>query len=79
MHRGPPPKDDGAKKKNKKSKDEDEGSSWHAKGYDYGANFTVNFCGPVVEQLDKVVDLDKDLMRNVSAYYEQDGKTYAIG
>ena len=32
-----------------KKKDVDEGS-WHAKGYDYGANFTVNFCGPVVEE-----------------------------
>lgn len=74
MHRSAPEKDS----KKKKSKDVEEGS-WHARGYDYGANFTVNFCGPVVEELDSVVDLDKDLKRNVSAFYEQGGKTYAIG
>lgn len=62
----------------KKAK-EGEGVSWHTRGYDYGANFTINFCGPVVEQLDHVVDLDKDLWKNVSAYYEKHGKTYSIG
>lgn len=74
MHRVAPEKDS----KKKKSKDVEVGS-WHARGYDYGANFTVNFCGPVVEELDSVVDLDKDLKRNVSAFYERGGKTYAIG
>ncbi|PVH98720.1 mannose 6-phosphate receptor domain-containing protein, partial [Periconia macrospinosa] len=72
MHRSPPDDD------KKKSKDTEEGS-WHAKGYDYGANFTINFCGPVVEKLDSVVDLDKDVKKNVSAFYEKGGKTYAIG
>lgn len=62
----------------KKKKDADEGS-WHAKGYDYGANFTVNFCGPVVEELSDVQDLDKDLWRNVSAFYERGDRQYAIG
>jgi len=52
---------------------------WHAKGYDYGANFTINFCGPVVEELDDVVDLEKSLWKNVSAFYEMDGKQYSIG
>lgn len=59
-------------------KDADAGS-WHARGYDYGANFTLNFCGPVVEQLDAVQDLDKSLWKNVSAFYEQDNRQYAIG
>lgn len=68
---------DGDKDKDKK-KDGDEGS-WHAKGYDYGANFTVNFCGPVVEELSDVQDLDKDLWRNVSAFYERGDRQYAIG
>jgi cation-dependent mannose-6-phosphate receptor len=68
-----PPSEDGKKKK------ETEEGSWHARGYDYGANFTLNFCGPVVEELDKVQDLDKDLWRNVSAFYERDGKQWAIG
>ena len=53
--------------------------SWHARGYDYGTNFTMNFCGSVVEPLDDVRDLRKSLWRNVSAYYEKSGHTYAIG
>ncbi|KAF2817079.1 mannose 6-phosphate receptor domain-containing protein [Mytilinidion resinicola] len=57
----------------------DRTESWHAKGYDYGANFTINFCGPVVEELNEVKDLDKSLYRNVSAFYERDGVQYAIG
>jgi cation-dependent mannose-6-phosphate receptor len=71
LHRAPP--DEG-----KKPKDGDEGS-WKSKGYDYGANFTINFCGPVVEELTDVVGLDKDLWKNVSAFYERDEKQYAIG
>ncbi|KAF2128829.1 mannose 6-phosphate receptor domain-containing protein [Dothidotthia symphoricarpi CBS 119687] len=62
----------------KKKEGADEGS-WHARGYDYGANFTINFCGPVVEELDKVQDLDKALWRNVSAFYEKGDRQYAIG
>ncbi|KAJ4378697.1 Cation-independent mannose-6-phosphate receptor CI-MPR [Didymella sp. IMI 355093] len=65
-------------KEGDKKKDADEGS-WHAKGYDYGANFTVNFCGPVVEELSDVQGLDKKLWRNVSAFYEQGDRQYAIG
>ncbi len=68
-----PPSADG-----KKKKDSDEGS-WHARGYDYGANFTINFCGPVVEELTSVQDLEKSLWKNVSAYYEKEKKQYAIG
>ncbi|KAF2826281.1 mannose 6-phosphate receptor domain-containing protein [Ophiobolus disseminans] len=62
----------------KKAKGDSDGS-WHAKGYDYGANFTLNFCGPVVEELHDVQDLDKNLWRNVSAFYEDGKKVYAIG
>ena len=54
-------------------------SSWHARGYDYGANFTINFCGPVIEELDDVVDLDQSMWKNVSAFYEKGQKQYAIG
>lgn len=53
--------------------------SWNATGYDLGYNFTVNFCAPTVETVEDVVGLDKDLWRNVSAYYKQDGKVYSIG
>lgn len=62
-----------------KKKEGDEGKSWHARGHDYGANFTINFCGPVVEELNDVAGLDKDLWRNVSAFYEKNDKQYAIG
>ncbi|OCL10616.1 mannose 6-phosphate receptor domain-containing protein [Glonium stellatum] len=63
----------------KKAHKDDKTDSWHAKGYDYGANFTINFCGPVVEELDDVVDLDRRLWKNVSAFYEMGGKQYSIG
>lgn len=60
-------------------KKEGDGGSWHARGHDYGANFTINFCGPVVEELTRVEDLDKDLWKNVSAYYEKGDRQYALG
>jgi cation-dependent mannose-6-phosphate receptor len=53
--------------------------SWHAKGYDYGANFTLNVCAPVLEEVKDVVGVKEDLWRNVSAYYEVDKKIYSIG
>ena len=56
--------------------------SWNATGWDLGYNFTVNFCGGVVEDLEKeggVVGVEKELWRNVSAYYKQGGKVYSIG
>ena len=62
----------------KKDKDDKE-TSWKANGYDYKSNFTMNFCAPVVEQLKDVEGVDDKLWRNVSAFYEKDGKTYSIG
>jgi cation-dependent mannose-6-phosphate receptor len=54
--------------------------SWHAKGYDYGANFTLNFCGPVIEQLQDVNDVSEHSWRNVSAFYRTaDDEVYSIG
>ena len=53
--------------------------SWHARGYDYDKNFTMNFCAPVIEKLDDVVGVKEDLWRNVSAFYRLDKKTYSIG
>ncbi|KAL5121483.1 Cation-independent mannose-6-phosphate receptor CI-MPR [Pleosporales sp. CAS-2024a] len=57
----------------------DSDGSWHARGYDYGSNFTLNFCGPVVEELHDVQDLPKAVWANVSAFYEVGRKVYAIG
>ena len=53
--------------------------SWHSRGYDYGANFTLNFCGPVVEDLGKIEGIPEDRVANVSAFYKMNGKTYSIG
>lgn len=53
--------------------------SWHARGHDYGTNFTLNFCAPVVEDVKNVVGVSRDRWKNVSAFYERDGKTYSIG
>jgi cation-dependent mannose-6-phosphate receptor len=73
MRRLPPSETDSKKKK------EGEEGSWHARGYDYNANFTINFCGPVVEELNAVQDLDKGVWQNVSAFYERGDKQWAIG
>lgn len=54
--------------------------SWHVRGHDYGANFTINFCGPVIEQLKDVEGVDKKLWQNVSAYYKTEKENiYSIG
>ncbi|KAF2433122.1 mannose 6-phosphate receptor domain-containing protein [Tothia fuscella] len=67
------------KKKEEDKKKESTLESWHAKGYDYGSNFTLNFCAPVVESLEDVEGVDKGLWRNVSAFYTQGKRTYSIG
>jgi cation-dependent mannose-6-phosphate receptor len=53
--------------------------SWHAKGYDYLANFTLNVCAPVVETLDNVQGVDKDLWEDIGAYYEVGSKQFSLG
>ncbi|TKA78202.1 hypothetical protein B0A55_03781 [Friedmanniomyces simplex] len=56
--------------------------SWNATGWDMGYNFTMNFCGGVIEDLGErggVVGVEKGLWRNVSAFYETGGKVYSIG
>lgn len=57
----------------------DRTESWHAKGYDYPANFTINFCAPVMEELDNVVGVEEKLWKNVSAYYQVGDDIYSIG
>lgn len=53
--------------------------SWNTTGYDYGYNFTMNFCGPVIEELDDVVGVDKALWKNVSAFYTFKDRTFSLG
>ncbi|KAJ6446774.1 mannose-6-phosphate receptor, binding protein [Purpureocillium lavendulum] len=52
---------------------------YHSKGYDYGKNFTLNICGPVVDPVMDVVGLPKNQWANVSAYYMSHGNIYSIG
>lgn len=53
--------------------------SWHSSGWDYKANFTLNICAPVLENVHDVVGVKEQAWRNVSAYYEKQGKIYSIG
>lgn len=64
-------------KDSKSSKNDDKPESWHARGYDYGSNFTLNFCGPVVEELGRVEGVSHS--KNISAFYKSGGKTFSIG
>ena len=66
-------------KDHKKAHKDDRIESWHVRGYDYGTNFTLNFCAPVIETLTDVVGIAEGLWGNVSAYYDMNGKTYSIG
>ncbi|CEJ54305.1 Putative Cation-independent mannose-6-phosphate receptor CI-MPR [Penicillium brasilianum] len=70
-----PPQMKNGKKVEKDAREE----SWHAKGHDYPANFTVNVCAPVIEDIEDVVGVESSRWKNVSAYYEQAGKIYSIG
>ncbi|OOF97415.1 hypothetical protein ASPCADRAFT_206245 [Aspergillus carbonarius ITEM 5010] len=69
----PPPAEGEKPRKNAREE------SWHAKGHDYNANFTINICAPVIEDVKDVVGVDRSRWRNVSAYYEREGKVYSIG
>ena len=58
---------------------DDRDESWHVRGHDYGANFTLNICAPVLETVEDVVGVQSSLWKNISAYYVRDNKTYSIG
>lgn len=76
LHLSPP--DDSSKTKAKHPRT----NSWNTTGWDYGYNFTLNFCGPVIEDLgkEKVVGIEESEVRNVSAYYKDgDGKVFSLG
>lgn len=61
--------------KHKSSKSDD----YTARGYDYGYNFTLNICDAVIKPPERVVGIEESLWKNVSAYYEKDGKAYSLG
>ncbi|KAL8699298.1 MAG: hypothetical protein Q9201_006083 [Fulgogasparrea decipioides] len=66
-------------KDHKKAHKDDRTESWHARGYGMGTNFTLNFCGPVIETIEEAVGIKESQLRNISAFYEWKGKTYSIG
>jgi hypothetical protein len=53
-------------------------TDWHVNGYDYGHNFTLNICEPVLSDYSDVVDtFDR---RNVSGFYiDNEGRKLSIG
>jgi cation-dependent mannose-6-phosphate receptor len=54
--------------------------SWQANGYDFNANFTLNICAHVIEDIKDDVDgIDQKQWQNISAFYTKGGKTYSIG
>lgn len=55
--------------------------SYHSRGYDYGTNFSINICGPVVEKLDDVFGIHKHHCSNISAFYTdpKDDTVYSLG
>ena len=63
----------------KKPGKNDKANSWHARGYDYKSNFTLNVCAPVVENLEHVAGVNKAYYKNVSAFYEYGDETYSLG
>jgi cation-dependent mannose-6-phosphate receptor len=52
---------------------------YHARGYDYGKNFTLNICGAVVDPVTDVMGVNENRWANVSAYYMSHGSIYSIG
>lgn len=54
-------------------------ADYHARGYDYGSNFTLNVCGAVVEPVDNVMGIDRGSWQNISAYYVSKGDVYSLG
>ena len=55
-------------------------ASYHSKGYDYPSNFSLNLCGPVVEELKDVQGVPKNKWANVSAFYtDSEGDVQSLG
>lgn len=52
---------------------------WAARGWDYGSNFSINVCAPVIQPLAEVVGISKNSYQNISAYYTKDNLVYSLG
>ncbi|KXJ94877.1 mannose-6-phosphate receptor binding domain-containing protein [Microdochium bolleyi] len=71
-----PAKEDGSKPKDSLHRPT---SDYKPRGWDYGANFTLNICAPVVEPFDNVKDIEEGHWQNISAYYQLKGEVYSLG
>lgn len=54
-------------------------SDYKVRGYDYGANFTLNICNAVVEPIENVKGIEESKWQNISAYYDFEGDHYSLG
>lgn len=54
-------------------------TDYHARGWDYGKNFTLNICAPVIDPVEDVVGLRPGESKNVSAYYRYKTEIFSIG
>ncbi|OTB08546.1 hypothetical protein M426DRAFT_317170 [Hypoxylon sp. CI-4A] len=54
-------------------------NDYHAKGYDYGSNFTLNICGAVVDPVESAEGINESKLQNISAYYTSKGEVYSLG
>lgn len=55
-------------------------TDYKARGFDYGFNFTLNICNPVVEAIEGTVQgIEESKWQNISAYYVSQGDIYSLG
>jgi hypothetical protein len=54
-------------------------TDWIIKGLDYGANFSINICGPVIADASRVEGISEKEKDAVGAFYEKNGTMYSIG
>ncbi|KAI1434873.1 mannose-6-phosphate receptor binding domain-containing protein [Xylaria sp. CBS 124048] len=54
-------------------------ADYKARGYDYGANFTLNICNAVVDPIEDVQGVEESKWQNISAYYVSQGDYYSLG
>ncbi|KAF8251841.1 mannose 6-phosphate receptor domain-containing protein, partial [Wilcoxina mikolae CBS 423.85] len=54
-------------------------TDWIVKGLDYGTNFSINICGPVIADATGVEGVDESKKSAVGAFYEMNGTMYSIG
>lgn len=56
-------------------------TDWQARGHDYGSNFSLNICAPVLSDVSGAVSIPPAKVSNISAFYVTplDDKIYSIG